>query len=96
MFYFYLSVDHFLVLSLQWPYEGRPVEKSFLYEIVSNKRNGIDVDKWDYFARSVLTPLTNLVCVLIFTAAINYLKCGSNGAGYCGGSWLDPKCPQPA
>ncbi|CAL8259778.1 unnamed protein product [Gadus morhua 'NCC'] len=34
-----------------WPYEGRPEEKSFLYEIVSNKRNGIDVDKWDYFAR---------------------------------------------
>ncbi|XP_047394791.1 deoxynucleoside triphosphate triphosphohydrolase SAMHD1 isoform X1 [Sciurus carolinensis] len=34
-----------------WPYKGRPQEKSFLYEIVSNKRNGIDVDKWDYFAR---------------------------------------------
>ncbi|MEJ1278997.1 SAM domain and HD domain 1 [Cricetulus griseus] len=34
-----------------WPYKGRPAEKSFLYEIVSNKRNGIDVDKWDYFAR---------------------------------------------
>ncbi|KAM5245894.1 deoxynucleoside triphosphate triphosphohydrolase SAMHD1 [Ctenodactylus gundi] len=34
-----------------WPYKGRPKEKSFLYEIVSNKRNGIDVDKWDYFAR---------------------------------------------
>ncbi|XP_060045552.1 deoxynucleoside triphosphate triphosphohydrolase SAMHD1 isoform X2 [Erinaceus europaeus] len=34
-----------------WPYEGRPKEKSFLYEIVANKRNGIDVDKWDYFAR---------------------------------------------
>ncbi|CAO2578003.1 Deoxynucleoside triphosphate triphosphohydrolase SAMHD1 [Lemmus lemmus] len=34
-----------------WPYKGRPVEKSFLYEIVANKRNGIDVDKWDYFAR---------------------------------------------
>ncbi|KAM9427077.1 deoxynucleoside triphosphate triphosphohydrolase SAMHD1-like isoform 1-T1 [Salvelinus alpinus] len=34
-----------------WPYEGRPEEKSFLYEIVANKRNGIDVDKWDYFAR---------------------------------------------
>ncbi|KAJ8016325.1 hypothetical protein DPEC_G00006020 [Dallia pectoralis] len=35
----------------QWPYKGRTVEKSFLYEIVANKRNGIDVDKWDYFAR---------------------------------------------
>ncbi|KAG7472413.1 hypothetical protein MATL_G00108560 [Megalops atlanticus] len=34
-----------------WPYQGRPQEKSFLYEIVANKRNGIDVDKWDYFAR---------------------------------------------
>ncbi|CAL8367962.1 unnamed protein product [Lota lota] len=28
-----------------------PRNKSFLYEIVANKRNGIDVDKWDYFAR---------------------------------------------
>lgn len=34
-----------------WPYCGRPKEKGFLYEIVANKRNGIDVDKWDYFAR---------------------------------------------
>ncbi|XP_059836903.1 deoxynucleoside triphosphate triphosphohydrolase SAMHD1-like [Hypanus sabinus] len=34
-----------------WPYKGRPKEKSFLYEIVANKRTGIDVDKWDYFAR---------------------------------------------
>ncbi|XP_041713053.2 deoxynucleoside triphosphate triphosphohydrolase SAMHD1 [Coregonus clupeaformis] len=38
-------------LSQGWPYEGRPEEKSFLYEIVANKMNGIDVDKWDYFAR---------------------------------------------
>nr|XP_033770405.1 deoxynucleoside triphosphate triphosphohydrolase SAMHD1 [Geotrypetes seraphini] len=37
--------------NLKWPYHGRPEEKSFLYEIVANKRNGIDVDKWDYFAR---------------------------------------------
>ncbi|XP_072135874.1 deoxynucleoside triphosphate triphosphohydrolase SAMHD1-like [Mobula birostris] len=35
----------------KWPYEGRPQEKRFLYEIVANKRTGIDVDKWDYFAR---------------------------------------------
>ncbi|XP_036447396.1 deoxynucleoside triphosphate triphosphohydrolase SAMHD1-like isoform X1 [Colossoma macropomum] len=35
----------------KWPYKGRSEEKSFLYEIVANKRNGIDVDKWDYFAR---------------------------------------------
>ncbi|XP_067856867.1 deoxynucleoside triphosphate triphosphohydrolase SAMHD1 [Heptranchias perlo] len=34
-----------------WPYKGRPKEKSFLYEIVANKVNGIDVDKWDYIAR---------------------------------------------
>ncbi|KAM4622553.1 deoxynucleoside triphosphate triphosphohydrolase SAMHD1 [Discoglossus pictus] len=37
--------------SSEWPYKGRNKEKSFLYEIVANKRNGIDVDKWDYFAR---------------------------------------------
>ncbi|KAI5625235.1 deoxynucleoside triphosphate triphosphohydrolase SAMHD1 isoform X1 [Silurus asotus] len=35
-------------------YEGRPEDQSFLYEIVANKRTGIDVDKWDYFARLVL------------------------------------------
>ncbi|XP_072222565.1 deoxynucleoside triphosphate triphosphohydrolase SAMHD1-like [Leuresthes tenuis] len=34
-----------------WPYEGRQQGKSFLYEIVANKLNGIDVDKFDYFAR---------------------------------------------
>ncbi|XP_069100003.1 deoxynucleoside triphosphate triphosphohydrolase SAMHD1 [Pleurodeles waltl] len=34
-----------------WLYHGRTEEKRFLYEIVANKRNGIDVDKWDYFAR---------------------------------------------
>uniref|UniRef100_H2RZX8 Deoxynucleoside triphosphate triphosphohydrolase SAMHD1 n=1 Tax=Takifugu rubripes TaxID=31033 RepID=H2RZX8_TAKRU len=37
--------------SSHWPYKGRKKNKSFLYEIVANKKNGIDVDKWDYFAR---------------------------------------------
>jgi deoxynucleoside triphosphate triphosphohydrolase SAMHD1 len=30
---------------------GRPESKRFLFEIVSNQRNGIDVDKIDYFLR---------------------------------------------
>ncbi|KAF5899115.1 deoxynucleoside triphosphate triphosphohydrolase SAMHD1-like isoform X1, partial [Clarias magur] len=34
-----------------WPYQGRGEEKSYLYEIVANKRTGIDVDKMDYFTR---------------------------------------------
>ncbi|XP_032365689.1 deoxynucleoside triphosphate triphosphohydrolase SAMHD1 [Etheostoma spectabile] len=38
-------------LAVEWPYKGRTKEKSFLYEIVANKWNGIDVDKFDYFAR---------------------------------------------
>lgn len=42
----------FLLSPPQRVYQGRPREKSFLYEIVANKKNGIDVDKWDYFARS--------------------------------------------
>ncbi|XP_053400924.1 deoxynucleoside triphosphate triphosphohydrolase SAMHD1-like [Mercenaria mercenaria] len=35
----------------EWPYKGRTKEKAFLYEVVANKSNGIDVDKWDYLAR---------------------------------------------
>ncbi|XP_059178815.1 deoxynucleoside triphosphate triphosphohydrolase SAMHD1-like isoform X2 [Physella acuta] len=34
-----------------WPYVGRGEEKAFLYEIVCNKRNGIDANIWDYLAR---------------------------------------------
>jgi HD superfamily phosphohydrolase len=34
--------------------KGRPVEKAWLYEIVSNWRSGIDVDKFDYFRRDAL------------------------------------------
>ncbi|XP_070825040.1 deoxynucleoside triphosphate triphosphohydrolase SAMHD1-like [Chaetodon trifascialis] len=35
----------------QWPYKNWSKDKSFLMDIVSNKRNGVDVDKWDYLAR---------------------------------------------
>ncbi|XP_028427156.1 deoxynucleoside triphosphate triphosphohydrolase SAMHD1-like [Perca flavescens] len=34
-----------------WSEIGRTEDKFFLFEIVANKSNGIDVDKFDYFAR---------------------------------------------
>ena len=37
--------------SSTWRMRGRPETKRYLYEIVANKRNGIDVDKFDYFER---------------------------------------------
>jgi len=44
--------DHSVDLNVAvWPYKGREINKSFLYEIVANKSCGIDVDKWDYFKR---------------------------------------------
>ena len=34
-----------------WNWKGRGKDKDFLYEIVANHRNEIDVDKFDYFKR---------------------------------------------
>ncbi len=46
------TVFKFKIFSiLQWSMKGRTEDKSFLYEIVANKVNGIDVDKWDYLVR---------------------------------------------
>ena len=57
-----------------WPGEAirRPPSKRFLFEIVANKRNGIDVDKLDYFLRDSLSCYGRLPDVLIervFTCA---------------------------
>ncbi|XP_067053701.1 deoxynucleoside triphosphate triphosphohydrolase SAMHD1-like isoform X1 [Acropora muricata] len=35
----------------EWLFKGREPNKRYLYEIVANKRTGIDVDKFDYFSR---------------------------------------------
>lgn len=34
------QADESKTQDMAWPYAGRPVEKSYLYEIVANKRNG--------------------------------------------------------
>lgn len=38
---------------------GRPAEKEFLYDIVSNRHSGLDVDKMDYYARDQIRALGN-------------------------------------
>jgi HD superfamily phosphohydrolase len=43
-----LGDEHEAPEGFQWVGRG---DKTFLYDIVANKRNGIDVDKFDYFAR---------------------------------------------
>ncbi|XP_060583966.1 deoxynucleoside triphosphate triphosphohydrolase SAMHD1-like [Ruditapes philippinarum] len=64
-----------------WPYKGRNKDKSYMYEIVANKRNGIDVDKWDYLARDsyMLRMKVNVDYNRCFTNA-RVIKCnGING-----------------
>lgn len=65
---------------LQWAYKGRPEEKSFLYEIVANKRTGIDVDKWDYFARCGLFKETFAKLSKLFPLSMCPLRLSSGTA----------------
>ena len=34
-----------------WKWVGTEPKKQFLFDVVANKRTGMDVDKFDYFAR---------------------------------------------
>lgn len=47
---------------------GRTKNKYFLYEIVENEKNGIDVDKFDYIARWILLkrPVFNISYNVLF------------------------------
>jgi HD superfamily phosphohydrolase len=40
-----------LIENGQWLPKGRPIQKSFLFGIISNPFDGLDVDKLDYFIR---------------------------------------------
>ncbi|KAF9782073.1 hypothetical protein BJ322DRAFT_1074190 [Thelephora terrestris] len=44
--------------------ESQPPEKPFLFDIVANQRNGIDVDKFDYIARDtrVTSDIASSIC----------------------------------
>lgn len=47
-------------------------DESFLYEFVANKTNGVDVDKFDYFARCGLLNNSHLVAQWRFPLVIIY------------------------
>ena len=41
----------------EWPFSHLSEDKRFLCDIVSNKRSGLDVDKWDYLNRDSVSTL---------------------------------------
>ncbi|GFN79178.1 sam domain and hd domain-containing protein 1 [Plakobranchus ocellatus] len=59
-------------------------EKEFLYEIVNNKRTGLDVDKFDYFARDSLSlGLTNQFSYERFMKMARVLRCEDDKLHIC-------------
>lgn len=66
-----LGDEHEAPDGFRWKGRG---DKTFLYDIVANKRNGIDVDKFDYFARDshVLNIAKSFDCNRLMTFARVY------------------------
>ncbi|KAG8865395.1 hypothetical protein FRB96_000285 [Tulasnella sp. 330] len=64
--------------------KNNPPEKRFLFEIVSNKRNGIDVDKWDYIARD--TKAVGETCTLVASRLIEAARVIGDQIAY---NWKD-------
>jgi HD superfamily phosphohydrolase len=67
-------------------WKGRP-GRGFLYDIVANKRNGIDVDKFDYFARDChmlgLTKSFDSTRLMKFARVFSVSRSGSSELEVC-------------
>uniref|UniRef100_A0AC34QR89 HD domain-containing protein n=1 Tax=Panagrolaimus sp. JU765 TaxID=591449 RepID=A0AC34QR89_9BILA len=62
-----------------WNMKGRSQDKSFLYEIISNRYSGLDVDKLDYILRD---SSHNVVATGVNAASIDYLIRGIRAEPY--------------
>jgi len=76
-----LGDEHEAPDGFEWKGRG---DKTFLYDIVANKRNGIDVDKFDYFARDshVLGIAKSFDCNRLMTFARVYKVDSASSSNY--------------
>ncbi|KAK6619802.1 hypothetical protein RUM44_006201 [Polyplax serrata] len=58
---------------------GNKTPKNYLYQIVSNKNNDIDVDKWDYLARDSI--MLNLPVGFDYRRLLNFCRILKNSEG---------------